>query len=184
MATMEVKLGMYILYEGEPYVIVDKEFCSPGKGGAFNRVKMKNLKTGKIISRVFDSDTKLDDISVLSRSVQYLYVDGTEVYFMDQETYDQFAFPLDLIPGGTGYLHADSKYIASFYEDEVLAIQIPIKMTLEVKETSGAVKGNTATNAFKDAIVETGAKIQVPLFINQGDKIIINTDTGTYVAKA
>lgn len=183
-ATSDVKAGMYVTSEGELYLIIEREFYKPGKGGAYNRVKLRNLKNGKVTSQTWKSDQKVEEVQVQSRSAQYLYVDGSDVHFMDSETFEQFSFPLEGIPGKMDYLHTDGKYIASYYEDKVISVQVPIKMSLVVTETSGAVRGNTAGNATKEAILETGAKVQVPLFINTGEKIIINTETGSYATKA
>lgn len=183
-ATSEIKAGMYITLDGELYLIIEREFYKPGKGGAFNRVKLRNLKNGKVTSQTWKSDQKVEEVEVQSRSAQYLYVDGSDVHFMDSETFEQITLPLATVPGGTDYLHTDAKYIASYYQDKVISIQVPVKMTLTVTETSGAVRGNTAGNATKEAILETGAKVQVPLFISTGDKIIINTELNSYATKA
>jgi elongation factor P len=181
--TSDLKEGMYVLFNGDLYSIIEREFYKPGKGGAYNRCKLRNLRTGKVLAHTFGSNEKLEEVTVENRTVQYLYVDGDDVYFMDPESFDQFSVKLALIPGGTDYLHPDCKYIATSYEDEILGVQIPIKMGLLITETTDAVKGNTTTNAYKEAILETGAKVQVPLFISQGDRIIINTETNSYVSK-
>ncbi len=174
---------MIIMFNGEPHILVEKEFYSPGKGGAFNRCKLKNIKTGKFVNHVFRSEEKVNELDVETRNMQYLYADDNFAYFMNPDTFEQINLSLDLIPGKTDYLHESGKYIMSFYEDEVIFVQLPAKISLIVTETSDAVKGNTATNAYKEATLETGLKVQVPLFIKQGDKIIINTDTGSYFSK-
>jgi len=181
--TTNIAKGMYVMFNNEPYIIVEKEFYSPGKGAAFNRTKLKNLKTGKIISQVFKSGEKVDEINVETKTMQFIYVDGNEAYFMDPTTYEQVSVSIDSIAHGADYLHTDAKYVTISYEGEVLEVQLPAKITLTVTETSSATRGNTATNATKEAIMETGAKVQLPLFINVGDKVTMNTETGTYVRK-
>lgn len=181
--TTELRRGMIIRYNNEPHILVEKEFRSMGKGAAFNRVKLKNIKTGKFVNQVFKSGEKVEELDVTTMNMQYLYADGTNGYFMNPLNYEQISVSLDLIPGGTDYLHADAKYIMSVFEDKVIYVQMPPKIALIVTETADAVKGNTATNASKEAVLETGVKIQVPLFIKTGDKIIVNTDTGTYFSK-
>jgi elongation factor P len=182
--TNNIVRGMFILFNKEPHLVVDREFYSPGKGGAFNRVKLKSLKTGKIISQTIKTNEKVEEIDVETRTMQFIYVDGNDAYFMDPKTYDQISVPLSLIEGGSDYLHADGKYVTISYEGEVLSVQLPSKLTLVVTETTDATRGNTANNATKEAVLETGARVQVPLFIKQGERIIINTQTETYVGKA
>jgi len=171
------------MFNKEPHLILEKEFYSPGKGAAFNRTRLKSLKTGKIINQVFKSGEKVEEIEVETKTMQFIYIDGNDAYFMDPETYDQVSVSLDIIDRGTNYLHPDAKYVTVNYEGEVLSVQLPGKIALEVTETSDATKGNTATNATKEAVLETGAKVQVPLFIKQGEKVIINTETNSYVGK-
>lgn len=182
--TTNIARGMYVMFNNEPYVIIDKEFYSPGKGAAFNRTKLKSLKTGKIINQVFKSGEKVDEIVVDTKTMQFIYIDGDKAYFMDPQTYEQIFIPVSVIDGGTTYLHPDAKYVTISYEGEVLSIQLPKKIVLQVTSTSGATKGNTATNATKEAEFETGLKIQVPLFVKEGDKIEINTEMNSYVSKA
>jgi elongation factor P len=181
--TSEIRRGMIIRFNNEPHIIMEKEFRAMGKGGAFNRVKLKNIKTGKFVNHVFKSGEKVEELDVMTMNMQYMYADDSKAYFMNPETFEQIELSLDLIPGGTDWLHPDAKYIMSMFEDEVIYVQLPAKISLIITETSDAVKGDTATNASKEATLETGVKVQVPLFIKQGDKIIINTDTGTYFSK-
>jgi elongation factor P len=182
-ATSELSRGMIIRFNNEPHILVEKEFYSPGKGGAFNRCRLKSIKTGKFFYHVFKSGEKVEELDIETKNTQYLYIDGETAYFMDPTTFEQFGVSLEIIPNGTDFLHTDAKYIMSFFEGEVIYVQLPQKITLTVTETSDAVKGNTATNASKEAIVETGYKVQVPLFIKVGDRIVINTEGGTYFSK-
>jgi elongation factor P len=181
--TTELYRGMIIKFNNEPHVLIEKEFYSPGKGGAFNRTKLQNIKTGKIVSQIFKSGEKVDELDVSTKTVQYLYIDGNNVVFMDPVTFEQISIEMEIIPGKTDWLHGEGKYIAKIYEGDVIYLQVPPKLTLVITDTYDAVKGDTASNAMKDATLETGAVVKVPLFIKNGDKIIVNTDTGTYFAK-
>lgn len=181
--TTELRRGMIILHNNEPHILLDREFYSPGKGGAFNRVKLKNIRTGKIINDVFKSGEKVNELDIETKSMIFTYLEGQQANFMDPETYDQLSVPLDRIPEGTAFLHTETKYIMSFYNGDVIYVQLPQKITLAVTETTDATKGNTVNNATKEATVETGYKLHVPMFIKNGDKIIINTETGTYFSK-
>jgi len=182
--TFELRRGMIIEFNGEPHIIVEKEFRSSGKGSSLNRCRLKSIRSGKFFDQVFKAGEKVEELEVDTRTMQYVYIDGTEAYFMDPETFDQISLSVDNIPGGTDFLHTESKYIMTFYEGKVIYVQLPQKMTLQVTDTYDVVKGDTATNASKEATLETGVKVQVPLFIKKGDVIIINTETGTYFSKA
>lgn len=175
---------MFIMYNDEPHLIIDREFYSPAKGASFNKARLKNLKTGKIVSHVFRSVEKVDEFDITTKTMQFLYTDERDAYFMDPANFEQVTIPLEQIDGGTNYLHAEGKYVMMLFEDRPLSVQLPGSLTLTVTDTSSAGdKGNTAGNATKEAILETGMKIQVPLFINRGDKISLNTESGTYVSK-
>ena len=181
--TSELTRGMIISYNNEPHLLIEKEFYSPGKGGAFTRTKLKNIKTGKIVNQVFKSNEKVDELEVDTKTMQYLYADEKDAYFMDPVSFDQISVPLDMIDRGTDFLHAEGKYILIIFEGVAISVQLPGKIALIVNETSDAVKGNTSGNATKEAILETGAKVYVPLFIKQGEKVLINTETGLYDSK-
>jgi len=181
--TSELTRGMIILYNNEPHVLIEKEFYSPGKGGAFTRTKLKNIKTGKIVNQVFKSNEKVDQLDVETKTMQYLYSDEQDAYFMDPDSFEQLNVPLEMIDRGTDFLHTEAKYIIIIYENQAISVQLPSKIALVVTETADAVKGNTSGNATKDAVLETGAKVQVPLFIRQNEKVIVNTETGLYVSK-
>lgn len=182
-ATTELYRGMIIKFNGEPHVLIEKEFYSPGKGGAFNRVRLKSIKTGKFFNTVFKSGEKVEELEVETKNMQYVYIDGNSAVFMDPETYEQVYVNMDRIPNGTDYLHSEAKYIMTVYEGEVIYVQLPQKIALQVVETTDAVKGNTVNNAMKEAVLETGAKVHVPMFIKNGDKIIVNTESGNYFSK-
>jgi elongation factor P len=181
--TTEIRKGMIINYNNEPYIIIAKEFYSPGKGAAFTRTKIKNIKTGKILNQVFKSGEKLEELDVETKTMQYLYADGKEIFFMDPISFEQLSVAIDMIDGGTDYLHPEAKYIIIIYDGAAISVQLPAKIALKVVETSDAVKGNTSGSATKEAILETGAKVFVPLFITQEDTVVVNTETGLYVSK-
>ncbi|MCS7318041.1 MAG: elongation factor P [Candidatus Dojkabacteria bacterium] len=182
--TTELRKGMIIMYNNEPHVILDKEFYSPGKGGAFNRCKLKSIRTGKLVSTIFKSGEKVEELDVVSKTVQYVYHDSDKAVFMDPNTFEQYEVSLDSIAGGSNFLQHDAKYILTLFEDAPIYLQVPLKIVLQVVETPEAVKGDTVSNATKEAVLETGLRVQVPLFIKQGDKILVNTETGEYFSKA
>ena len=175
--------GMVINFNNEPYIVIEKEFYAPAKGASFQRTKLKSIKFGKVVSHTFKSFEKVEELDVETKTMQFLYSDDSDAYFMDAVTFDQIAVPLDQIPNRTDFLHIDGKYILLIYEGRAISVQLPLKMTMRVIETGDGVKGNTATNATKEAILESGVKVQVPLFIKNGDKISINTESGTYYSK-
>lgn len=183
-ATTELYRGMIIEFNGEPHILMEKEFRSMGKGAAFNRVKLKSIKTGKFVNHVYKSGEKVEELDVQTTNMQYLYADGENAYFMNPESFDQVTVSLELIPGGTDYLQAEAKYVMSFYNDEVIYVQLPGKIALTIIDAPDAVKGDTANNATKEVTVETGLKVKVPLFIKNGEKILINTETNEYYSKA
>ncbi len=183
--TSEVKKGMVILMNNEPTLILDREFYKPGKGGAFNRLKLKGLISGRIVNNTIRSGESVEEVEVSTRNVSYSYADEETAYFLDSETYEMVPILLDAIDGGTDYLIADGKYTAMFYEEKPISLDLPAKVTLEVVEAAqGGDKGNTSGNPTKEVTLETGATIHVPLFVNKGDKIVINTESKNYVSKA
>ena len=182
--TTELRRGMIIMHNGEPCILIEKEFYSPGKGAAFNRCKLKSIKTRKITSEVIKSGTKVDELDVISKTVSFLYEDGINAYFMDPETFEQYDILLSEIQGGKSFLYTEGKYIITLYEGKPIYLQIPAKITLTVVSTPEGVKGDTVSNATKEAELETGLVVQVPLFIKNGDKIVVNTEEQTYYSKA
>lgn len=183
-ATSELYRGMIIEYNNEPHILIEKEFRAMGKGSAFNRVKLKNIKTGKFVNHVYKSGEKVEELDVSTTNMQFLYADNEYAYFMNPETYDQSTVGLEIIPGGTDYLHTEAKYVMSFYDDQVIYVQLPGKIALTIVEAPDAVRGDTANNATKEVVMETGVKVKVPLFIKNGEKILVNTETNEYYSKA
>lgn len=172
------------MHNGEPYFVTEAEFYSPGKGSAFTRLKMKNLNTGRVIPFTFKSGERVEELDVAFRTMQYLYSDDHTAFFMDPTTYEQFELAKGLAEDFLPFMKAGSDYILIIYDEKPISIKFPPQVTLEITETTDAVKGNTATGATKDAILETGARIQVPLFIGMGEKVKVDPNTGDYQGRA
>lgn len=178
--TDSIKKNMFIMFNNEPYFITDAEFYSPGKGSAFTRVKMKNLNTNRVIPFTFKSGERVEELEVNFRTMQYLYSDEKTSTFMDPNNYEQFTLSNDLLSDYLKYMKAGSEYILIIHNEQPISIKFPAQLILEVTETSAAVKGNTSNTATKEATLETGAVVQVPLFIDVGAKIKIDPEYGTY----
>ncbi len=182
--TSDIKKGLCINYNNDIYKIIDFLHVKPGKGPAFVRTKLKSLTTGKIIDNTFSAGHKIDDVRVQTRKYQYLYNDGDNYYFMDDETYEQIHLPEEMIDAPQFLKEGESVTIIIKADDETpLTMEMPSTVIMEVTHTEPGVKGNTATNATKPATVESGATVKVPLFVNEGDKIKINTETGEYLER-
>ncbi|MGI6768158.1 MAG: elongation factor P [Bacilli bacterium] len=180
----DFKTGMTIEYQGNIYQILEFQHVKPGKGQAFVRSRLKNLRTGSIIDYTFNSDEKMPRAIIEKKKMQYLYDDENLMAFMDMETYVQIDIPSDNLAYEKNFLIEGESVTVIEYQGEILGVQLPEKVVLEVVETAPGVKGNTAANATKDAVVETGYHVNVPLFVNVGDKIIISTADGKYNSRA
>ena len=179
--TADFRNGLIIEYNNDLYSIVEFQHVKPGKGAAFVRTRLKNLKTGKILPNTFPAGVKINIQRVERRPMQYLYNDGIDYFFMNAETFDQTHINKDLINAPEFLKEGDIAEVMYHTEsDSVLTCELPVSVVLEVTYTEPGEKGNTATNAMKEATVETGAVVRVPLFINIGDKIKINTVEGSY----
>ncbi len=180
----EIKNGMTIMVDGAPCLIQDFSHVKPGKGAAFVKMKLKNLKTGSITEVSFNSGTKVDRAHITKSPMQYLYADGDHFVFMDTNTYEQTEIASNVLGDDVKFLKENLEILIDFYEGEIIGITLPEKIEFEVTETEPAVKGNTANNAMKDATIETGYKVKVPLFIETGERIIISTKDGKYSSRA
>jgi len=179
--TSDFKNGLVINYNGELHSIVEFQHVKPGKGPAFVRTKLKNVKTGKVIPNTFTAGVKIDIQRVERRQYQYLYNDGADYHFMNNETYEQTFIPGDIINAPDLMKEGQMVEIVFHAETETaLYCELPPFVVLEVTYTEPGERGNTATNTFKDATVETGATVKVPLFINTGEKIKVDTRTHSY----
>ncbi len=179
--TSEIKNGLCIQHNHAPYQIIEFLHVKPGKGNAFVRTKMRNLNDGRVLEHTFPSGAKLDDIRIEYRNYQYLYNDVDGYNFMNMDNFEQIVLPKHVI-NGSAFLKDGMNCVIMWHADEDRAIscEIPATVVLEITYTEPGMKGNTATNTLKLATLETGAEIRVPLFIEIGEKIVVNTEDGTY----
>jgi elongation factor P len=183
--TSDIRKGLCIRYNHDIYKIIEFLHVKPGKGPAFVRTKLKSVTTGKVIDNTFSSGHKIEDVRVETRSYQYLYAEGETYHFMNTEDYNQISLQENTLDAPDLLKEGEVVTILFNTEDSMpLSVDMPASVILEVTHTEPGVKGNTATNASKPATVETGARINVPLFINEGDKIKIDTEKGAYMERA
>ena len=180
----DIKNGMTIIMDGNLSQIVEFQHVKPGKGPAFVRIKLKNLRTGAIVEDTYNTNLKVEKAHIDKMPMQYLYQDGNKYVFMNSQTYDQIEIPEEKMENEKKFLKEGMEITIDFYEGEIIGITLPEKIEFEVVETEPAVKGNTTNNAMKDATIETGFVVKVPLFINQGERIIISTKDGKYSSRA
>ena len=180
----DFRKGITFEMNGEPHVVLDFQHVKPGKGAAFVRTKYRNILTGATREEAFNPNDKFPKAHIETKQMQYLYSDGELYYFMDQDTYDQVPLTTDLVEEAMKYLRENDIATVKFYKDNAFDVEAPNFVDLEVIETEPGVKGDTATNVTKAATVETGAVIQVPIFINEGEKIQIDTRTGEYLGRS
>ena len=180
----DFKTGMSIKYEGNIYSVVDYQHVKPGKGAAFVKAKLRNLRTGAIIEITFNSSVKVELAHIEKRDMQFLYSQGDTYYFMNMETYDQIEVKESQLGDDKKYLKENLVLNIISYEGEILGLQLPDKIEMVVTKTEPGVKGNTTNNAMKDAVLETGMTVKVPLFINEGETIIVSTKDGKYQSRA
>ena len=173
-STNEFKSGLKIMIDNDPCAIIENEFVKPGKGQAFNRVKFRNLKTGRVIERTFKSGESVEAADVVEASLQYLYNDGAEWHFMDEESYEQFT---------ANWLKEQDTCTVTLWNGSPILVVPPNFVNLTVSNTDPGLRGDTASGATKPAVVETGATIKVPLFVEEGELIKIDTRTGDYVSR-
>lgn len=179
----EIKSGVTILVEGDVYMVIDTQHVKPGKGAAFVRAKMRNLKTANIQDRTFRGDEKIEEAYVEEKKLQYSYVSGNMYHFIDQESFEEIAVFEDFIGDKKEFLKDNLEVLGYFYKNEALNINLPNFIEVTITHTEPGIKGDTAKSGTKPAEIETGAAIQVPLFINTGDKIKVDTRSGTYVER-
>ncbi len=182
-STSDFRNGLKIEINGDPYIIVDFQHVKPGKGGAFVRTRLKNLETGQVLDRTFKSGEKFNVPELEERKLQYLYKDDQFYHFMDTTTYEQVPVSPVHVGENSGFLPENIEVTALFYKDKPITFELPIFINLEIVETEPGVKGDTATGAVKPAKLKTGLTIQVPLFINEGDVVKIDTRTGDYIER-
>lgn len=180
----DFKTGMTISYDNNLYQVLEFQHVKPGKGAAFVRTKMKDLRSGSTIEHTFNSATKVELARIEKKPMQFLYKSGTDYVFMNMNDYSQVELSETKLGSDTKYLTENLDVDIMFYEGEMLGLILPDKITMEVVKTEPGVKGNTTSTATKDATLETGYQIRIPLFINEGEKVIVSTKDGKYVSRA
>ncbi|MDD5679910.1 MAG: elongation factor P [Candidatus Omnitrophica bacterium] len=180
----EIKNGLFIKLEGELYVVVEAEPYKPGKGGALMRTKLRNFKTGSTLDRTFRSADTIEDVYIEEKTYQYLYGADGQYHFMDTETYEQISLSELVVGDAKNFLKENIEVGASMYEGKILHIKLPLFMKYKVVETELGARGDTVKAGTKSAKIETGATVQVPLFISNGEIITIDTRTGKYTGRA
>lgn len=183
-STGDLRSGFKVEVEGEPYNVVSNEFVKPGKGQPFNRIKLKHLKTGRVTEKTFKSGEKVDIADVEENKMRMLYKEGDGVVFMDDNSFEQISIPLSLIGDKEQWLMEEVLYDVVFYKGQPIDINPPTFMEMKIAETAPGVRGDTSSGrVLKPAITESGAKVQVPIFIEEGEKIKVDTRTGEYVSR-
>jgi len=182
--TNDLKNGMTLNIDGQLWNVVEFQHVKPGKGGAFVRTKLKNVMSGKVVDRTFNAGVKVDVANVDKREMQYLYREGTDFVFMDVQDYDQPRIPADTVGGASDYLLEEQTVTVAFNDGAPLYVELPPAVELTVQQTDPGLQGDRSTGGTKPATLETGAQIQVPLFITTGEKIRVDTRTGDYLGRA
>ena len=178
--TSQFRNGLKIELDGEPFIITYFQHVKPGKGGAFVRTKVKNLLTGRSVDRTFRSGEKAEEADVEERTMQYLYLDGDDLVFMDTSTYDQIPISRESVGEANKFMKENTEVDILFWRGKAVNVELPAFAVLEVTQCDPGLKGDTASGATKPATLETGAVIQVPLFLKEGEKVRVDTRTGEY----
>lgn len=181
--TNEFKGGLKILLDGEPCSILENEFVKPGKGQAFNRVKLRNLRTGRVVERTFKSGEAVDAADVLDIEMQYLYTDGEFWYFMDPNSFEQYAADAEAVGDAGKWLTEQETCEVTLWNDQPLNVSAPGQVTLRITDTDPGVRGDTSSGGSKPATLESGAVVRVPLFIESGELIKVDTRNGEYIGR-
>ena len=182
-STNDLKNGMTLDLPEGLFSVVEFQHVKPGKGGAFVRTKLKNVRTGAVLERTYRADEKLEQAIIDKREMQYLYAEGTEYVFMDNSTYDQLQVAGDALGDATRYLKEGDSAVLQIYEGEIVGVDLPAAVELTVTETEPGVQGDRVSGARKPATLETGHVVQVPLFVNAGDRVKVDTRTGEYLTR-
>lgn len=176
----DLKKGTLFQWEGEPFKVVDYKQKVMGRGGSIVNVRIKSLLDGKVLEKTFKGNEQLDSADVTNQTVQYLYSDGSNFFFMNEESFEQFEVPADLVGDGAGYMKEGDQVQLQFFNGRAISVELAKNVPLKVTYTENAVKGDTSSSITKDATLETGLTIKVPAFIKQGDIISVDTTTGAY----
>ncbi len=183
-STNEFKLGLKVMLDGDPCSIIENEFVKPGKGQAFNRVKLRNLKTGRVLEKTFKSGESIEAADVVELEMQYLYNDGEMWYFMDQNSFEQYAADANAVADARQWIKGEEMCLLTLWNNAPLSVTAPNFVVLEITDTDPGVRGDTAQGGSKPATLETGAVVKVPLFIENGELLKIDTRSGEYVSRA
>ena len=183
-STNEFKTGLTVTIDNDPWQVVEFQHVKPGKGAAFVRAKMRNLSTGAVVERTFNPTDKMPRAIIDTKEMQYLYNDGDLYYFMDPETYEQMPLGKDAVEDAIQFVKENMNVTIRYFKGQAFSVEAPNFVVLEVTDTEPGFAGDTASNTYKPATLETGFTLQVPLFINTGDKIQIDTRSGEYLKRA
>ncbi|MGD1983419.1 MAG: elongation factor P [Chromatiaceae bacterium] len=181
--TNEFRGGLKLLLDGDPCTIIENEFVKPGKGQAFNRVKLRNLKTGRVLEKTFRSGESVEAADVIDRDLQYLYNDGEFWHFMDAESFEQYQADQNAVSEAAKWIKDQDICLVTLWNGSPIAVEAPNFVVLEITETDPGLKGDTSGGGGKPATLETGAVVRVPLFVQTGEKIKVDTRTGAYVSR-
>jgi elongation factor P len=181
--TNDLKNGIVLNLDRQLWTVVEFQHVKPGKGGAFVRTTLKNILTGKVVDRTFNAGLKVDVASVDRREMSYLYQEGTDYVFMDAETYDQFHVPRETVGPAAGYILENTTATVAMHEGTPLYVELPASVELVISQTDPGVQGDRSTGGTKPATLETGAQIQVPLFLTTGEKVKVDTRDGRYLGR-
>jgi elongation factor P len=182
--TNDLKNGMTLSIDGQLWNVVEFQHVKPGKGGAFVRTKLKNVLSGKVVDRTFNAGTKVDVANVDRREMQYLYREGEDFVFMDTRDYDQPRIPASVVGDAASFLLEEQTVTVAFNDGVPLYVELPAAVELTISQTDPGVQGDRSTGGTKPATLETGAQVQVPLFISTGEKVKVDTRTGAYLSRA
>jgi elongation factor P len=183
-STADIKNGVVLSIDGQLWSVIEFQHVKPGKGGAFVRTKLKNVLSGKVVDRTFNAGTKVDTATVDKRGMSYLYREGDEFVFMDSDTYEQVHVPAATVGDGAGYLLENTDVVVAVHEGTALYVELPTSVELVIAQTDPGLQGDRSTGGTKPATLETGATIQVPLFVSTGEKVKVDTRDGRYLGRA
>jgi len=182
--TSEFKSGLKLIIDGDPFSIIENDHVKPGKGQAFHRVKLRNLKTGRVLERTYKSGDSVEGADVLEVSLQYLYNDGEMWHFMDPDSYEQYMADAKAMIDAAQWIKSEDECIVTLWNGVPLTVAAPNFVNLKITETDPGLRGDTATGGSKPAKLETGAVVKVPLFVEEGETIRVDTRTGAYMSRA
>ena len=180
----DLKAGVTFLYNDRPYQVIKYSLIKMGRGGATVKVLARNLETGAIDEKAFSSNIAVEEVNTSKRTLQYLYKDTSNAVFMDPKSFDQVEVPLSILGDAANYLKEGESATVLFWEEKALSVELPPKVTLTVTECDPGVRGNSATNLYKPAVLENGLSVKIPLFVQVGEKIRVDTRTGEYIERA